>query len=1459
MTDSPRENNFTSGQAGRLSPDIIKEIIYTIRENRQTFEEALIKIVRALLNKQAERPALKQEHKEISDLTLARFRRKKKQAESVANSLNNLADSAPSATATAAKVTITAGKYLASSHYENEQVRHIEEEAEKNLTSAQYNRYTTAQEHYTLIARKTARNISFELQFLLLGISSNAMRELLTLFKESMDKYGVKRLQENFSERTPEEVSDALTDAAIPPPSDNVLYRQWLRINFTKWEFNLKFLSRIRLNKDQATQEILAKGGPELQMLLGTSKTRFNYKTLQEEAHNEYTEIGSLNHAYVLSQEKFRLSGLDERAHELEGFTFKYPLILKRQDRTLGKLGINVLPRPTRMSLPEALQQTILDLVPDFNLPATVSQQEIDEGRVILPDYTKRYLPHRKNHVPWSEARQAQLSERYRVILTAGKAAESDTDPNEITAVPGHARLLAMEEAGNAWDLEHARRDVEYAASKAQEALNNIYNSTSNDPSRTKQCLDATRAAKYLAISTSNFIHFTLKCRNYNQDDLNIAATYIEMARTTLNAARIAPIQEANNHHRLKQGIASIKSHATHCVQVQFSYLRSIEALIDDFIPVESTFFSEEQQALAQKRKRLVKSTNEDVAELQKLTKMAKAITQSRTIDEDAEQQTEAESLDDFDESAANLHARIFRLENAESAAIADIVKNIELYTLETRILHNLISRTDGSEISAEITDALKNANESLSAAQEIEANQTRYQRAFPGENRRRLLELRTAAIAHRDSCLTRLTQLETATSNSADLNTQDKIFFRRAKAYNKLTRILYLCSQKPDDEYLQAQAQNLKEKVKAIYLALRDGRADLASTEFDALINEDRRVTHNTTLEDIIIRANQVAEGREQIAAAISGDVEMTSLSLKQAKFAMDKASAVEREMRKAEERLEGLISELESEPLIESASHNNLPSAQQLQVLREALASDSPEPIIKNLNPYTRKTYDVLISIITEETNSSHASVDAESKGSQSSEQSRDYSAIRSEVLENIATLLPLTEIDTKAHATVAKSQQDNHPTLSQLSESETASDHSINSAIVNWPAWLIFKAVKSRLNNLLVAPNGIQSITAAAKHELKIIREITAEEPERLTENKRIALREIKRAYETIHTAKEKQAILTPTSCYREVTNDVVIQGVLDWATHLTYDEQVWRDDEHDRNQEVIMRNQQQLIEESLIINTELFGYIGVAIANLKQQKNMLTSLTNRIAGKINDIDRLYPPGCEQKRHTDLSRISTNLSHLSAIIAIQLEEISAKIDRLANYITTYTRQNLRAYFRVWKLEVRPIDQLEDELPTVGESKDTKVTSEIKPKKRASAEKKTAITSRAEQDILRTAASLKRNETKIKRDAETYTFDDIKKHYDRLNKQLSTILTQIHLNQPDEESDNEEDIFASTEHSPRATSPTKSSKTPRQRFNGSLRVSNSSVFADNTHDREEPNSDGTKPLIVELSTNTL
>ena len=1468
MTDSPRENRFTTGQAGRVPPEILRGIIYTIRENRQTFEEALIKIVRALLNKQAERPALKQEHKDISDLKLEGFRRKKHQAESVSNSLNNLADSAPTLPSAAAKIAIGTGSSIAGAYYENEQVRHIENEAQKNLTSAQFERYTTAQKHYTLIACKTARTISFEFQFLLLGISSTAMKELLTLFKESMDKYGVKRLQENFSEKTPEEVSNALTDAAIPPPSDNVLYRQWLRINFTKWEFNLKFLSRIRLNKDDAIQAILAKGGPELQMIFGTSSTRINYKNLSEEELGEYTELGALNHAYVLCQEEFRLAGLDERAHELEGFTFKYPLILKREDRTLGNLGINVLPRPTRMSLPEPLRQTILDIVPDFHKPATVSQQEILEGRVILPDYTKIYLPHRKNYVPWSKARQEELNERYKVIFTAGKESETQTDPNEITSVPGHARLLAMEEAGNNWDLDYARKDVEYAARKAQEALNNIYDAESDDLTRTKQRLDATRAAKYLAISTSNFLHFILKCRNYSQDDLSLAATHIESARTTLNAARIAPIQEATDHHSLKQGIVKIKSHAAQCEQVQFSYMQSIEALLDDFIPFESTFFTEEQQAIAQKRKRLLKGINEDVSELRKLTKMAKAITESRNNNEEVEQQTEAASLEEFDQAANTLHARIFTLENAERADIADIIKNIELYALETRIIHNLISRADGRDISADINDALRNANECFTTAQTIESEQTRWQKRFPSDNRRRLLRLRDDVIRHRETCLTRLTELETATNSSDILGDQDKLFFRRAKAYNKLTRILYLISNKADDESLQRQAQALKEKVKAIYLALRDGRADLASSEFDDLITDEQQVTSNTTLEDIIIRANQVADGREQIAMAISGDIEMTNLALKQANLAMDKVSAVEREMLKAEGRLDALITELETEPLIESANHSDIPSGQQLIALRAALTTENPGTVISTLDLYTKKIYDVLSSIIASDERSSSATTDESNtdEDNKSEEASRNKAPIKSEVLSSIASLLPNIETNTSLDATSThakslqeseqqiQSQQDDHPVISPFSGSEAGSTHSINSAVTNWPAWLVFKAVKLQLHNLLHSPNGIEKIATTARNELKAIQKIADEEPNRLTENKRIALREIKRTYQIIHTAMEKQAIITPTSCNQEVANDVVVQGVLDWSSHLTYDEQVWRDDAHDRNQEIIRQNQQEFIEEALIINTELFGYIGVAITNLKQQKNMLTGLNNRINGKVTEIERLYPPGCESRRNPDLNRISSNLKHLGAIIAIQLEELNAKIDRLANYIQTYTKQNLRAYFRVWKLEVRPKDQLDDELPTVAESKDEE-TSAKKPVKPAVTEKKTKSISRGEYDIMRTATSImQRSEAKVKRDAETYTFDDIKKHYDLLHRQLTTVLDSNHLNRHSEESD-EDDMFASSDHSPRPLSPAKSSKALKRTFNNSLRVSNSNIFTDPPSDDTVLNS-GSKPLITELST---
>ena len=1449
MTDSKREDTLTKGQAGRLAPEIIKEIIYTIRENRQTFEEAMIKIVRALLNKQAERPALKQEHKEISDLTLESFRRKKSQAESVSKSLNSITDSAPSAPAAAAKVAIKTGNYIAESYYDNEQIKHIEEEARKNLTSAQYERYTTAQKHYTLIARKTARNISSELQFLLLGISSSAMKELLTLFKESMDKYGVKRLQENFSEKTPDEVSDALTDAAIPPPTDNVLYRQWLRINFSKWEVNLKFLSRIRLNKEQSTQAILEKGGPETQMIFGTSKSRINYKTLNEEELHDYTELGALNHAYVLCQEEFRLAGLNERAHELDGFTFKYPLILKRQDRTLGNLGINVLPRPTRMSLPEPLQQTILDIVPDFDQPATVSQQEIDEGRVILPDFTKRYLPHRKNYVPWSEARQTDLNARYKVIFTAGKASASQTNPHEITSVPGHARLLAMEEAGNIWDLEYARRDVEYAAQKAQEALNNIYDAESNDLTNTKQRLDATRAAKYLAISTSNFIHFLLKCRSYSPEDLNLAAMHIESARTTLNAARIAPIQEANDHHNLKQGIAKIKAHAAQCEQVQFSYMQSIEALLDEFIPFGSTFFTEEQQALAQKRKRLLKGINEDVAELKKLTKMAKAITQSRNREDELSQQTEAESLDEFDAVATTLHNQIFILENARGAKISSIVKNIELYTLETRILHNLILRTERKDIPEDISQALNRANECLYTAKTIAANRSRPQKMFPSSTRQRLLALKAAVTEQRNTCLARLTQLETETISNAELNEQDKIFFRRAQAYNKLTRILYLISQKPDDEDLQEQAQDLKEKVTAIYLALRDGRASLASTEFDELIADSQHTANITTLEGIIRQANQVSEGREHISLAISGDVEMASLSLKQAKRAMDKLSSVEREMLRADERLAALLVELETEQLIEDSNHSNMPSLRQLQTLQAALVSDRPEQHIGKLNTYTKKIYDVLVAIITDEAKQQVPTSELESQIEQGSfehpQSSNVSSSIRSGILASIANLMLNSEPNIKLQTGEHADMQMGDITTSPLSESETSSAHSISSAVANWPVWLVFNAVKLKLNCLLNSPNGIKTIAKTARNELAAIQEISSTEPDRLTENKRIALREIKHTYEIILIAKEQQAVIAPTRCNQEVANDVVVQGVLDWASHLTYDEQVWRDDAHDRKQEITRRNQQEFIADADIIKTESFAYISVAITNLKQQKNLRMSLNHRISGKITEIQLLYPPSTEQKRNPELNKLSDDLKHLSAIINLQLEELNTKIDRLTGYIKTFTQQNLHAYFRVWQLEVRPKDQLENEQPIITESK-AKEVAEIKPAKPTVTGKKSKSSAKSEHSIILATASQKRSEEKIKQDAAIYDYANIKKQYDKLHKQLTTILNRIHVNRLPEDSD-EEDILS--------TEPP--SKTPKKIFNASLRVSNISVFTEHSSKSMPNSSNGSN--IVELSSRAL
>lgn len=523
----------------RMTTEDRQAINRMVQHKRQEFESVMKKGIVAMLNAQEEHDKLAEKRAEYSSFLSLKTQRKKAELSHITTMARGATRGAPMGIGAGAQIAFSGANAVGQVILDEGEQRRQEQAAAQNLYSAQMLYYIPPQD-YEPIAARVAGILSYRYQFLIfrLAAGENGYIRLANFFIKSMKKYAIARLREQKNN-----VISALINAAIPPSTDTLSYRDFPHIDLANFRLNVSnWGNHSPLVLDEEASEIVKRCGPAVRCFLGGSETYIDLFALKQKTYHDYTILGALNHASILNTSGRVMSGLQTPHRHLVSLdgNMKYPMILLSADETTADLGVNFATRSTDYRLEPAHMEALKRLVPNF-LSHRSHYRLSDAIDADVEHFDAYRYPEERKECPWTARRDFQLQSR---LLTMYTHARTATVAGEIQEIEGVNKLHAMLKAGHAHTLELQRQEIQQSKRTLLNAMHLSFDHLLSEKAQKRHKIQALNMAKHGAKTVTQMLHFMLEANELTEPGFTEAKRLLELVNLCIYACRSNLVQE---------------------------------------------------------------------------------------------------------------------------------------------------------------------------------------------------------------------------------------------------------------------------------------------------------------------------------------------------------------------------------------------------------------------------------------------------------------------------------------------------------------------------------------------------------------------------------------------------------------------------------------------------------------------------------------------------------------------------------------------------------------------------------------------------------------------------------------------------------------------------------------------------------------------------------------------------
>lgn len=888
----------------RMTADDRQSINRIIQHKCEEFEAIIKKGVVAMLNAQEERDKLFARRSEYLNFMTHRSKQKKEQINQIAQTIRENTASAPMGAGAATQLVTTASAAIGNAIIDNNENKRQQTEVEQNLYSAQMLYYIPPQD-YERIAESVAKVLSYRYQFLIfrLAAGENGYIKLALFFISSMKTFAIARLREQKSN-----IIKALLNAAIPPSTDSISYRDWPSIDFENFRSHLTRVgTRKTLELDEDVNDILRRCGPAVRALLGGVGSYVCYDTGKVIPFSPYTIIGALNHAPILGSDKRIITGLTPRHRQyikLDGNS-KYPLILLGHDEKTADLGVNFATKITNEILNPSQIEALRRLVPNF-FSEQDDEQDLIKYRRAPADF--RY-PEEKFECPWSAKREHEWKSRLQKIYplpTKNTFANNEEDFDDST------ELLHMQKTAYEFNLEYKKRDALDIKAQILDALVQTY----NDPIQKKHAL---YLGKYAAYAAKEWVRCLLETSVWDVDELELARGVIESANLSIFASRDCPNYETEKYETALNARKKALKYLEVFDQVQNINQKNY-TLILEYLEETQGFkkgielASREAITTLRLNKYYKSQINDGIQRLLKMQEISRSMSYFN-YQEDMKPHT----INDFYQQLSTLQ-NLIGLQPLQT--IQDVLEAIDFYHQEIMLyseyLKNMLHSRNIIILDMESSEALIKIQEVIDNSLKIyeESNLLKSQNNGWGhryqQKLQNLISIKDCFQTNRQTLIELKNKLQ---YRSIDAESDLKInqFFIRTCIQAEFYMLLHLSNYNQFYNFNSDAFQQLYLIARQLHIQLQSEYATDAEIMYNTIHQKFSRLPRDIELAEIFETYRKVKNATDELELSVRDDTELVDIALNQTRLAFREAEKALQDVYEFESKLQYIYTHCE------------------------------------------------------------------------------------------------------------------------------------------------------------------------------------------------------------------------------------------------------------------------------------------------------------------------------------------------------------------------------------------------------------------------------------------------------------------------------------------------------------------------------------------------------------------
>lgn len=894
----------------RMTADDRQAINRMIRHKCEEFESVVQKGVVAMLNAQEESEKLAEKRAEYLSFLSTRNQQKKEQLRQISQATREAVSSAPMGMDAAGQVVISSAARAGDALLDSAEQKRQQTEAEERLFSAQMLFYIPPQD-YEKIAKRVAGILSYRYQLLIfrLAAGEDGYIKLANFFVSSMKNYAIARLREQKNN-----VVRALINAAIPPSTDTIRYRDWPSIDIANFRTRLSRCgTRKTLELDEAANQIVKRCGPAVRALLGGYLTYVDPDTGLIKNYQAYTIIGALNHSLILNGDARIHAGIlpKHRPYLALDGNVKYPIILLGQGETTADLGVNFATQTTDVILDEIHCEALKRLVPNF-FTHEVSYQ-LDKACTEVSSFGDVRYAEEKYECPWTQKRQNLWQQRLQAIFLAKKEPFA---VDEIEAFDESSQLRAMLTSANQHYLNTKLEDAQAIDSEAQEAIALVFQTHGDLALQKKYAADT---AKYALFATQELMYSMHYAQNFSREHFSLARKLIESANLAIFASRDFAFIETFKYQETLLGIQSMSKtlkaiQATQ--QLYESHFHIILEAIEDlpyFIHAQQ-IIERETQSSYRKVRLLRTQISEHLREMQKMVEMGQAIMQYDEEFLSSPLNLETAYQEVLEEIARYREAFYAQTPEDIPGMIHLMKMGLEESHFLLSFLENIQKKPAGNPVSVELgpEGMLVTLREELTQHQ-AQLLQLQSQETLTGwfvnaqyQARMEQTAVLLETVKSHSQSLHRLFQKITYAFHHEDAEITQRVqsFFKRALFSMQFNFLSYLNTQTSKDDHFQI----LYQKTKRLYLCHQLNATQLAEQQYQRSLEFAGSLTREMSVTEVSKMVQQIKKDKNDLELRVRHDIEIFDLGIARAHLIYRDAEPCFQDMLEMTNKLESI-----------------------------------------------------------------------------------------------------------------------------------------------------------------------------------------------------------------------------------------------------------------------------------------------------------------------------------------------------------------------------------------------------------------------------------------------------------------------------------------------------------------------------------------------------------------------